>query len=171
MRFEILRKQTGSRNCFVCGKDNKGGLFAHFYETASGEVISLITTSTGHQSYPEHTHGGVICAILDETAGRAVWAVEEGTLAVTGSIEIKYHRPVPLGEQFLAVGKVDSNTRRWFKATGKIYDKEGNLLAESNGVYVKQRKTEISESLDMEEVNLYIPDEQPLSYVDWEIKE
>ena len=170
MRYEITGKQTGSRHCFVCGKDNEGGLFASFYETASGEVISLITTSIGHQSYPEHTHGGVICAILDETAGRAVWAVEPGTLAVTASIEVKYHRPVPLGEQFLAVGKVETNSTRWYKSIGKIYDKEGNLLAESTGVYIKQKQKEISKSNDMDDVNIYIPDENPITYVEWPIK-
>lgn len=171
MRFEITNKQSGSRNCFVCGKDNPGGLFAEFYETKTNEVISLITTSIGHQSYPEHTHGGVICAILDETAGRAVWSVDPGSLAVTASIEIKYYRPVPLGEQFLAVGKVETNSTRWYKSIGRIYDKEGNLLAESKGVYVKQKKTEISESNAMEDVNIFVPDETPLTYVDWNIND
>ena len=58
MRFEITKKQTGSYNCFVCGKDNPGGLFAQFYETSNDEVVSIIKTDIGHQSYPERTHGG-----------------------------------------------------------------------------------------------------------------
>ena len=167
MRFEITKKQTGSYNCFVCGKDNPGGLFAQFYETSNDEVVSIIKTDIGHQSYPERTHGGVICAILDETAGRAIWVTEKNTLAVTAKIEIKYHRPVPLNEEFLAVGKVDSNTSRWFKATGKIFDKQGNLLAESNGTYVKQSSNAISNSDEMTtDINLFIPDETPVSVIE-----
>jgi len=170
MRFEILKKQTNSTNCFICGKDNPSGLFASFYETSTGEVVSIIKTAIGHQSYPEHTHGGVICAILDETAGRAVWAVDQGALAVTASIEVKYLRPVPLNQEFLAVGKVETNSTRWYKSIGKIYDKEGNLLAESKGVYIKQKKTQISNEKGMDEVNLFIPDKEEVKFIDWEIK-
>lgn len=170
MRFTITKKQTNSTNCFVCGKDNAGGLFASFYETSTGEVVSIIKTKIGHQSYPEHTHGGVICAILDETAGRAVWAVDEGALAVTASLEIKYFRPVPLNQEFLAVGKVDFNSNRWYKATGRIYDKEGNLLAESKATYVKQKKTQISNEDGMDEVNIFIPDQNQPKFIEWEIK-
>lgn len=168
MRFEITKKQTNSSKCFVCGRDNVGGLFASFYETTSKEVVSVINTSEFHQSYPEHTHGGVICAILDETAGRAIWIDEPDTLAVTSKISIKYRRPVPLKENFLAVGKVVSNTSVGFVAIGKIYDKKGNLLAESEGTYVKQKASDISKKDEMtKEISFMIPDAEKVAFIEW----
>lgn len=168
MKFEIIRKQTGSCNCFVCGKDNDGGLFASFYETSNNEVVSIVKTKIGHQSWPEHTHGGVICAILDETAGRAIWPIEPNTLAVTAKIEVKYHRPVPLETEFLVVGKVETNATKWFKGVGKIYSKDGNLLAESVATYIKQSKKAISQSEDMDrELDIFVPDESPVTSIEW----
>ena len=168
MRFEITKKQTNSCNCFVCGRDNKGGLFASFYETKDKEVVSVMKSSLFHQSYPEHTHGGIICAILDETAGRAMWIDEPGVLAVTSRISVKYRRPVPLEEDFLAVGKVVGNTPIGFVAVGKIYDKKGNLLAESEGTYIKQKPSAISKQEGMEdEIMFMIPDDETVSVLEW----
>lgn len=48
MKFEITKKQTNSCNCFVCGRDNKSGLFASFYETKDKEVVSVMKSSLFH---------------------------------------------------------------------------------------------------------------------------
>ena len=66
---KVVRKHNNSGNCFVCGLDNPFGLHAAFYELEDGSVCALVTADPRHQSYPGRVHGGVICAMLDETMG------------------------------------------------------------------------------------------------------
>ena len=49
---------------------------------------------------PGHLYGGIISALLDEVMGRVV--VPSGEFAVTGKLEVKFLKPVPL-EQELSV--------------------------------------------------------------------
>ena len=89
-------------------------------------------------------------------------------MAVTSKISVKYRRPVPLEEDFLAVGKVVGNTPIGFVAVGKIYDKKGNLLAESEGTYIKQKPSAISKQEGMEdEIMFMIPDDETVSVLEW----
>ncbi len=168
MIFKIAKKQTNSYDCLICGKDNKAGLFAPFYETTEGQVISVFKTKQIHQSYPERTHGGVVCAMLDEIAGRAVWLTEPDALAVTGSITVKYHKPTPLDTELLAVGQVDKNFSRGFVASAKIFDKQHNLLAESTGTYIKQKPTVIAKNTDLtKDLNIFLPDKNEVKIIEW----
>ena len=72
MEHKIVNAQNVSKNCLVCGVDNRFGLKTSFYETDNNELVAVFTPLVEHQSYPGVTHGGISAAILDETIGRAI---------------------------------------------------------------------------------------------------
>ena len=135
---KVVRKHNNSGNCFVCGLDNPFGLHAAFYELEDGSVCALVTADSRHQSYPGRVHGGVICAMLDETMGRAINVTEPDTWAVTGDINIRYKHPVPYGVPLIVTGRITRNTRLIFDGEGEIILPDGTVAAHGHARYMKQ---------------------------------
>lgn len=156
--MKVLRKQNNSKSCFICGMENEFGLKAPFYEMEDQSVISFFTYHDYHQSYPERVHGGLITAMLDEIAGRAIWVVEPNTWAVTTEIKVKFRKVVPYDQKLKAVGRITKNTRRIFYATAEILDLDGNVLAEAEVTYFKLPLEKIS-TTGHDDVNIYVPDD------------
>lgn len=155
--MKVIKKQNNSKLCFICGIENEFGLKAPFYEMEDKSVISLFTYHDYHQSYPERVHGGLITAMLDEIAGRAIWIIEPNTWAVTTEIKVKFRKVVPYDVELKAVGKIIKNTRRIFYATAQLFDNEENILAEAEVTYFKLPLEKIS-TTGHDDVNIYIPD-------------
>ncbi len=156
--MKVLKKQTNSKMCYICGMDNPFGLKAPFYEMEDGSLVSIFEYKDLHQSYPGRTHGGLITAMLDEIAGRVIWITEPTTWAVTVSINVKFRKPVLYDTKLKAVGKIIKNTKRTFVSDAKIYDMDKNLLAEAEVVYIKLPIDKISQDAH-EELNIYYPDD------------
>ena len=123
--------QPNSRQCFVCGVNNPFGLHLRFYETAPGEVTAETIIPPEYQGYPGVVHGGIVAAMLDETAGRAHMG-EPPRFMFTARLEIRYRKNVPVGKPIRLVGKAVGIRHRMATATSAIYDLEGNLLAEAD---------------------------------------
>lgn len=133
-----MKKQPTSRMCFVCGESNPAGVHVRFYEQEDGSVLACFTGAEQHQSYPGRMHGGVITAILDEAIGRAVMIDNgESVWGVTAEINVRFRRPVPLGVELTAVGRVTDENRRAFEGTGELYLPDGTVAVEASGKYVK----------------------------------
>ena len=139
--------------------DNPFGLKAPFYEMENQTVVSLFRYQEMHQSYPERVHGGLITALLDEIAGRAIWIVEPNTWAVTGDIRVKFRKVVPYDTDLKAIGKVTKNTRRIFFAVAKLYNMDNELLAEAEVTYFKLPLDKIATANTHEDVNVIVPDD------------
>lgn len=137
MKFTVTKKQNNAGNCFVCGVNNPGGLHFEFFETMEGPVVGVGVAGEYHQSYPDRVHGGVLCALLDETIGRAVQAIDPDLWAVTVELDVQFKRPVPYGEKIYVVGSVDPVPRRIFGGEGKIYLHDGSLAAIGKGRFMK----------------------------------
>ena len=156
--MKVINKQTNSKMCIICGIENPCGVKASFYEMEDNSVIALFSFKEIHQSYPERTHGGMISAMLDETIGRAIWAIEPNTWGVTANLQVKFRKPVPYEIPLKAVGSITENKSRLFKGVGRIETMEGEVLAEAEATYVKLPLSKISTS-NHEDVNIYIPDD------------
>lgn len=157
--MKVLKKQTNSDMCFICGINNPYGLKAPFYEMENNTVVSFFEYKEIHQSYPSRTHGGLISAMLDEIAGRAIWIYEE-VWGVTTNLTVKFRKQVPYGVKLKAVGEIIKNTKRAFIGVGKIYDMNGVLLAEAEATYLKLSLDKIASSDgNHDEVNIYVPDD------------
>lgn len=155
--MKVIKKQTNSHDCFICGIDNPFGLKASFYEMEDKSVVSFFKYQSIHQSYPQRTHGGLISAMLDEIAGRAIWVYED-VWGVTSNLNVKFRKPVPYDTLLKATGVITKNTSRAFVGVSKIYDIDNNLLAEAEATYIKLPLDKIAQT-DHDDVNVYIPDD------------
>ena len=156
--MKVLKKQTNSSDCFICGINNELGVNARFYEMENGKLYSLFTFKPEHQSFPQRTHGGVISALLDELIGRAIWIKDPEIWGVTIELTIKYRKPVPYDEMLKGIGEITNETKRTFEGIGKIIDNDGNILAEGKATYFKLPLSKISTGDVHSEINIYIPD-------------
>lgn len=124
--------------CLVCGLKNPYGLKASFYELENKELVCIFKPSEVHQSYPGRLHGGITTALLDETIGRAIiMRYEEIMWGVTVEFTTKFKKPIPLNEELRVVGRITSDTGRFFEGTGEILLPNGEVAATGIGKYIK----------------------------------
>jgi acyl-coenzyme A thioesterase PaaI-like protein len=134
-----MNKQPNSYYCFICGVKNVAGVHVNFYEDVGAdgkpEIVARFTGRPEHQGYPDRMHGGVIAGILDETMGRGI-NYQEGeqpvTWGVTAELHIRYRKPVPLGVELTARGRIVRDIHWVFEGAGEIYLPDGTVaIAES----------------------------------------
>lgn len=129
-----MKKQPSSQMCFGCGMENPIGLKLFFYETDDGRVVARFTPREEHQGYPGVLHGGIASTVLDEVIGRV--CIAEERWMVTAKMEVRYRRPIPLGEPLLVVGETVESRGRRLVARGEIRLPNGSVGAEAIGTFV-----------------------------------
>ena len=142
--------------CFVCGIENPIGLKLKFYTDDEGRCITRFRPREEHQGYPGNLHGGVISTLLDETMGRVL--IHQNVWAITGRLEIKFAKPVPLDRELTVIGELTRNRSRAYEARGEIRLPDGTVLVEGSGRYIRIPDEAIQETrsgLDFWEV---VPD-------------
>ena len=147
MNHKIINSQYISKNCLVCGVENKFGLKSRFYETDNNELIAVFQPLDEHQSYPNVIHGGISATILDEVIGRAIMmTTDSNTFGVTIELKVRYKKPVPLDAELKAIGRITSDKGRIFEGTGELYLPNGEVAVEAEGKYMKRRLDQITDS-------------------------
>jgi acyl-coenzyme A thioesterase PaaI-like protein len=146
LKHNVTGKQQNSKMCLVCGLKNPFGLKASFYELENRELVCIIKPSTEHQSYPGRLHGGITTAILDETIGRAIMMrYEEMLWGVTVEFTTKFKKPIPLNEELRVVGRITSDSSRFFEGTGEVLLLSGEVAATGVGKYIKMPLEKIAD--------------------------
>ena len=137
-----MEKQPNSRSCFLCGRQNPLSLKMSWYnDRDSGRVRSTVVVPDDYNSYPGVVHGGVVAAILDETAGRAVMLEGDwSNLMVTIKLEVTYRRATPTGTPLNAVGWVVREGGRRALVAGEIRLPDGTVTARCDAVIVRPPK-------------------------------
>jgi acyl-coenzyme A thioesterase PaaI-like protein len=151
-----MEKQPNSRMCFLCGLENPIGLKLAFYTDDKGRCIAHFRPREEHQGYPGHLHGGIISSLLDETMGRVL--APKNVWAMTGRLEVKFRKPVPLDQELTVVGELTRSRSRAYEARGEIRLPDGTLLVEGSGMYIRipdESIEEVRSELDFWEV---VPD-------------
>ena len=152
----MMKKQPTSRMCFVCGESNPAGVHVRFYEQEDGSVLSRFTPADQHQGYPGRMHGGVITAVLDETIGRAIMIrYGEAIWGVTAELNVRFRKPVPIGVELTAVGRITGENSRLFEGAGELYLPDGTVAAEATGKFVKLNIEKIAD-FDAEREQWYV---------------
>ena len=128
-------KQPGSRNCFVCGRENPVSLKLDFYMDAPGEVRTTVFIPAHFEGYPGVVHGGVLASILDETGGRALME-DPNHFMVTAQLNVRYRKPAPTETQLIALGWAGQRRGRVAEAHSELRTLEGVVLAEADLVMV-----------------------------------
>ena len=127
----MSQRQPSSRSCFLCGRDNAVGLkMVWDNHPQEKEVRATVTVCEHFNGYPGVVHGGILAAILDETAGRSV-LLQGGfeDLMVTVKMEVLYRRPTPTGVPLQAVGKVERRTGTRAETKAEIRLPDGTVSA------------------------------------------
>lgn len=158
-----LIKQPNSRHCFVCGVENPFGLRLSFYVPKPGEVTAEYTIPRQFQGYPGVAHGGVVAAMLDEVAGRALMGFEvvHPRFMFTARINVRYRRNVPVEQPLRLVGQAVRVKSRTAVAQAFLYDQTDELLAEAEAMLVDV-PPEVLASANLEALGWKIyPDAEP----------
>lgn len=161
--MKVIKQQSNSTDCVVCGIYNNLGLHANFYEMEDGSVVALARFKSQHQSYPDRTHGGMIASLLDETIGRVLWITEPNAFGVTSTLNVKYRKPVPYDEDIKCVAKIISNSSRGFTGEAKIVDNSGTVLAQATAIYVKVPLAKVN---DKNTTDFLVEGSTPLNEID-----
>jgi acyl-coenzyme A thioesterase PaaI-like protein len=139
-------KQPTSRTCFVCGRENNFGLKMVWYNNLeSNQVEATVTIPEQFNGYPGIAHGGIIAAILDETAGRAVMLDGNfDNLFITLRLNMIYRKPTPTNTPLKVVGWLEYKGSRGRKVAAKLLLPDETVTTECKAV-VARPTDEISE--------------------------
>jgi uncharacterized protein (TIGR00369 family) len=137
-----MRKQKNSRGCFLCGLENEFSLKMKWYEDHQARQIrSKVTVPDHFNGYHGVVHGGIVSAILDETAGRSVMLNSgEDALMVALKLEVNFRRPTPTSTPLTVIGWVIKQAANRAQVAGEIRLSDGTLTAECKAVVVRPPK-------------------------------
>ncbi|MFI6369456.1 PaaI family thioesterase [Streptomyces sp. NPDC050546] len=106
------------------------------FTPADGGVAGTCVLGKAHEGPPGYGHGGMSAMLLDELMG---WVcVAAGTPAMTVSLQLRYHRPVPLDTPLRAFAQVTGVEDRRLSVVGVITTEEDHatVLVAADGVFV-----------------------------------
>jgi acyl-coenzyme A thioesterase PaaI-like protein len=132
-------RQPSSRSCFVCGRENPVGLKVRWDQhEEAGEIRGTVIVPEHFNGYPGVTHGGIVAAILDETAGRTI-LMDGGfeDLMVTAKLEVGYRRPTPTGVPLTVVGRLRRRSGSRAEAEAEIVLPDGTVSARATVLLAK----------------------------------
>ena len=135
-------------NCFVCGNKNDYGLKVDFFYD-KGIARAECVAEEKFQGYKDILHGGIISALLDEVMIKAV--IARGILVVTAEIQVKFIKPVRIGEKLFLEGKITGKQKKIFTAEGTVSNSKREIVATGKGRFFKvteEMKENLSQSLE-----------------------
>lgn len=164
MIYKIVKKQNNNDMCVVCGDKNPFSLNTKYYCLENNMIVGLCNGKDIHASYPNRMHGGMICALLDETIGRAVQVTNENIWGVTIELNITYRKPTPLNQTLKCVAKITELSTRTFKGVGFIETQDGIITAQAQATYVI---LPVDKIVNGEDLNWYnITDSEPIQSIE-----
>lgn len=124
----------GDHNCFGCGPHNPAGLQMKFWSDYT-HVFSWVTIPEHMCGWDNLAHGGVISTILDEIMSWSAIHLLK-TFILTKSITVDFVRPIRVGSELKAVGRVlKRESARQALMQGCLYDTKEILCARSEGTF------------------------------------
>lgn len=108
------------------------------------DAVAMISLGNpGIDGHPSVIHGGVTCALLDETMGLLVMLHDNNVRGpgprdalFTANLNVSYRAPIPTPANYLIkLWLVQRQGRKWF-SKGQIIDGDGRVYAEADGLWV-----------------------------------
>ena len=134
-----MKKQPGSRVCFICGQENNISIKAQYYtDTVNQQVVSDITIPKRFNGWPGYAHGGIVAALLDEAAFRSIWI--DGNYEksmVTMNLKIKLRLPTPTEQPLKTVGWIVETNDKHVEVASEIRLLDGTVTARGQATLVK----------------------------------
>jgi len=110
-------------------------------------IMLLALGKPGLDGHPSVIHGGMACAILDETMGLCVMLHLQSLSGprdslFTGNLNITFRAPVPTPSDVLVrCWLVRKQGRKWI-SRGQIVNKDGVVMTEAEGIWVVAKREE-----------------------------
>lgn len=113
-------------------------------------VTMLCLGTRGVDGHPGLIHGGVTCALLDETMGLLIMLHDNNIRGpgprdalFTANLNVSYRAPVNTpGNYLVKMWLVKRQGRKWF-SKGQITDEEGKVYAEADGLWIVAARAKI----------------------------
>ncbi|MGH2844618.1 MAG: PaaI family thioesterase [Thermoleophilaceae bacterium] len=122
--------------CFGCGQANLFGLQMEVEPVAGGGVAGRFFVKQDHQGPPGYAHGGLLATALDEAM--ALLLHEQGTLALTGRLEVDLLAPAPVGAFVDVSARIEESAERTLGLSAEARNEEGRRLATGRGTFVRR---------------------------------
>lgn len=120
--------------CFACGRANRVGMHLDGFRLDGDELIADYQPLPEHQGFDSTLHGGIIAAALDEAMAWAVILVVH-TLAVTGTMEIRFTKPAGTAGSYQLRARVDHQSGRRLRASAEL-TKDSQVVSRARGLYL-----------------------------------
>lgn len=122
--------------CFACGVDNPIGLRIRFH--MDGErCLGEFTPTVNHVGYANTVHGGIIYAALDDVMANVLYL--QAVKAHTARCEVRYRRPLEVGQTIRLAGWIEERRRRLVLLKGEARRAvDDELVAESEASFMTQ---------------------------------
>lgn len=104
--------------CFACGQQNPFGLHLRF-ELEPGGIAAFFTPGPHLQGFAGVLHGGIAATVLDDVMNNLV-SRTRAELVVTATLEVRFRRPVPVGEALVCRARLTEERGKLFRAEGDI---------------------------------------------------
>ncbi len=126
--------------CFACGPDNPVGLHIDPAEMDGSEAVATYRPIEHHGGAGDTLHGGLAATVLDEIM---VWAgiLTERVLSVTGTMDLRFVRPVSTADEITLRGRVDERSGRRLRCSGELAV-DGRTAVSAGGLYLVVRSFE-----------------------------
>jgi acyl-coenzyme A thioesterase PaaI-like protein len=108
-------------------------------------LVARFTPGPQHHGPADSLHGGIAALLLDECMAALGHSLDR-IHTVTGTLNLKFRRPVPLDGRVVRVeawrppaggGRAHSEPRRATKVFGQIVTADGDIAVEANGLFVR----------------------------------
>ena len=121
-------------NCFGCSPTNAIGLRLEFYEN-DDFVETTWSPSRQYEGYPGALHGGILAALVDETAAWTMY-IKARCSGVTSRMNIRYRKPVDSTQkEILTRGTITNFNRNLCYIHVEVLNEQGELCTEAEVVY------------------------------------
>jgi uncharacterized protein (TIGR00369 family) len=109
----------------------------HLHFEADGEgVLCRATLDAKYQGWRGVVHGGIAMALIDEAMAHA--AGFAGHRGVTASVNVRFRKPVPVGEPILVRGRVTWHRRNVLGVEAQVLTEAGTVLVQGEGSFVSR---------------------------------
>lgn len=137
--FDFMRPDRSEGGVSLCGSCRRtrtcrlGVLTERMLD--DGTLHCDVVCNDEHEGGPGVAHGGWTAAVLDEVLGHV--APFQGVMAVTGTLTVRYSKPVPVGRPLTATARVvEVVGSKWFIEGELRLLPSGTVLATAHGVWV-----------------------------------
>jgi uncharacterized protein (TIGR00369 family) len=129
MSDAVTRKVISDDSCFVCGPQNPIGLKTSFSIDREAQTsYARLTLRDDFQGWQDVVHGGILATLLDEACAYA--CLVQADNCVTAEINVRYRKPVRVGDTVEVFGQLLDSRRKVWKAEAQIKI-NGALYAEA----------------------------------------